>query len=74
MEDGKYNDEQQTMRNQVVDKVLLLTKFGRNSLDNSQEIVFLNERCLTCMEIVDKLVSYLEISCSEQTLSQLEEY
>lgn len=74
MEDGKYNDEQQTMRNQVVDKVLLLTKFGRNSLDNSQEIVFLNERCLTCMEIVDKLVPYLEISCSEQTLSQLEEY
>lgn len=60
--------------NQPQKKTLLLTKFGRDLIDKNVDIIFLNERCLSCNEIVEKSVDFMAYPYHEDHLVVLEKY
>lgn len=54
--------------------ILLLTNFGKNLVDDNSEIIFLNQRCLSCAELVENKPDFFEYSERYDDLEGLERY
>lgn len=65
---------QDNIMNQVQKKVLLLTKFGRDLIEKNTDIIYLNERCLSCSEIIEKKTEFITYPYTEEHLVTLEKY
>lgn len=55
-------------------KILLLTNFGRHLIDDKSQVIFLNQRCLSCTEIVEKHAKFISYPHMGDDLGNLEGY